>query len=103
MTLSLRSLSRGSVVTLAALSFVACTEAIAPLDVTPEDLEWVGSGMAFELENGVAWLTVAGAMDNDNWPHFSMQGRRLANGGGVAFNLQQAVGLPSFQAVQPEC
>lgn len=103
MTLSFRSLKRASVVTLAALTFFACRDAIAPLDVTPEDLEWVGHGMAYEIENGVATLTAAGAMNTSYWPNFSMQGRRPANGGGVAFNLQHADGLPSFQAVDPGC
>ncbi len=103
MTLSFRSLRRASVVTLAALTFVACSDAIAPLDVAPQDLEWIGHGMMFEIENGVATLTVAGAMNNDHWPHFSMQGRAPANGGGVAFNVQHAARLPSFQVVDPEC
>ena len=103
MTLSFRFLRRAGVVTLAALTFVACSDAIAPLDVTAEDLEWVGHGIVGELESGVATLTAAGAMNTEYWPYFSTQGRPPANGGGVAFNVQHAARLPSFQAVTPEC
>lgn len=84
MTLSFRSHRRASVVALAALGFVACSEALAPLDVTVEHLEWAAHGMMFEIESGVAGLTVTGAMN-------------------VAFNVQQAGRYPPFQVVDPEC
>jgi hypothetical protein len=69
---------------LAVPAFVACTEALAPLDVTAEDLEWAAHGMMFEIESGLASLTATGAMN-------------------VAFNVQQSSQYPPFEVVDPEC
>jgi hypothetical protein len=82
MTLSCRSLRRASVVTLAALTSVACSDAIAPLDVTPGHLEMIAHSTLFEIHAGVATLTAAGAMNTDYWPNLTM---------------------PSFHVVDPEC
>ena len=84
MTLSFRSHRRASVVALAALTFVACSERLAPLDVTTEHLEWAAHGMLSEIESGVAGLTAAGAMN-------------------VAFNVHYGGLYSPFQVVDPRC
>ena len=57
MTLSPRSLRRASALTLAAMTLVACSDATAPLDVSPEQLEVIGQAMAGEIESGDTQLT----------------------------------------------
>ena len=68
MTLSCRSLRRAKVVTLAALTSVACSNAVAPLDVTLGHLENMAYTTVAEIHSGVATLTAAGAMNIGYWP-----------------------------------
>lgn len=103
MTLPSRSLRRVSSLTLAALTFVACSDSTAPLDVSPEQLEVIGQTMAIEIESGVTQLTAQDAMGTVDAPQFSIQRRTPINLGGVAFNVQRAGRYPSFQVVDPEC
>ncbi len=103
MTLYSRSFTRASAVTLAALTFAACSDATSPIDVSPELLEVIGESMAAEIQTGVLQLTATDAMGTVDAPAFSVQ-RRPANFGGAAFNLQRAAGYPiSFQTVDTEC
>jgi hypothetical protein len=103
MTLSSRSFRRVSSLTLAALTFVACSDATAPLDVSPEQLEVIGQAMAVELESGVAQLTAQDAMSGVDVPQFSVQRRAPGGVSGLALNLQGVSRYPSFQAVDTEC
>lgn len=103
MTLSSHFIRRASAMSLAALTFVACSDSTAPLDVTPDQLEVIGQTMAIEIESGVAQLTAGDAMNTVDAPRFSIQRRTPANVGGVAFNIQRAGNYPSFQVVDPEC
>jgi hypothetical protein len=103
MTLSSRSITRAGALTLAALTFAACSDSTAPLDVSPEQLEAIGQTMAVEIESGVLQLTAQDAMGTVDAPAFSVQ-HRPANLGGAAFNLQRAAGYPvSLQVVDPQC
>ena len=103
MTPSFHSIRRASVLSLAALTFVACSDSTGPLDVTPDQLAVIGEAMATEIESGVAQLTAGDAMSTVDAPQFSIQRRTPANVGGVAFNIQRAGNYPSFQVVDPEC
>lgn len=104
MTLSSRSITRASALTLAALTFAACSDSTAPLDISPEQLEAIGETMALEIETGVLQLRAQDAMGTVDAPAFSVQSRRPGNLGGAAFNLQRAAGYPvSLQTVDPEC
>lgn len=103
MTLSSYSIRRVSALSLAALTFVACSDSTAPLDVSPAQLEVIGETMATEIESGVLQLTAQDAMGTVDAPQFSIQRRTPANVGGVAFNIQRAGQYPSFQVVDPEC
>jgi hypothetical protein len=103
MTLSSRSIRRASAISLAALTFVACSDSTAPLDVSPEQLEVIGFTMAAEMESGVLQLTAQDAMGTVDAPQFSIQRRAPGNVGSVAFNLQRAGQYPSFQVVDTEC
>ena len=103
MTLSSHSIRRASAISLAALTFVACSDSTGPLDVTPDQLEIIGEAMATEIESGVTQLTAGDAIATVDAPQFSIQRRTPANVGGIAFNLQRAGNYPSFQVVDPEC
>lgn len=104
MTLSSRSFTRAGALTLAALTFAACSDSTAPLDVSPEQLEAIGQTMALEIESGVLQLTAQDAMGTVDAPAFSVQRRTPGNLGGAAFNLQRVAGHPiSLQVVDPEC
>ena len=104
MTLSSRSFTRAGALTLAALTFAACSESTRPLDVSPEDLEAISQTMALEIESGVLQLTAQDAMGTVNAPAFSVQRPTPGTLGGVAFNLQRAAGQPiSMQVVDPAC
>lgn len=102
MTLSSRSLRRAGALTLATLTFVACSDSTAPLDVSPEQLEVIGQAMATEIESGVTQLTAQDAMNGVDLPQFSVQRRAPGGISGLALNLQGA-GSPSFQVVGTEC
>lgn len=102
MTLSPRSLRRASALTLAALTLVACSDATAPLDVSPEQLEVIGQAMASEIESGVTQLTAQEAMNGVEMPQFSVQRRPPGGISGLSLSLQGA-SAPSFQAVGTEC
>ena len=102
MTLSSRSLRRASALTLAAMTFVACSDSTAPLDISPAQLEVIGQAMATEIESGVTQLTAQQAMNGVEMPQFSVQ-RRVPGGiSGLSLNLQGA-SAPSFQVVGTEC
>jgi hypothetical protein len=103
MTLSSHSIRRASAISLAALTFVACSDSTAPLDVSPEQLEVIGYTMAAEMESGVLQLTAQDAMGTVDAPQFSIQRRLPGNVGSVAFNIQRAGRYPSFQVVDTEC
>ena len=104
MNFSSRSLTRAGAVTLAALTFAACSDSTAPLDVSPEQLEAIGQTMALEMESGVLQLTAQDAMGTVDAPAFSIHSRRPGNLGGAAFNLQRAAGYPvSLQVIDPQC
>ncbi len=103
MTLSSRSIRRASAISLAALTFIACSDSTAPLDVSPEQLEVMGQTMAAEMESGVLQLTAQDAMGTVDAPQFSIQRRLPGNVGSVAFNIQRAGRYPSFQVVDTEC
>lgn len=102
MTLSSRSLRRASALTLAAMTLVACSDATAPLDVSPEQLEVIGQAMASEIESGVTQLTAQEAMNGVEMPQFSVQRRAPGGISGLSLSLQGA-NAPSFQAVGTEC
>jgi hypothetical protein len=102
MTLSPRSLRRASALTLAAMTLVACSDATAPLDVSPEQLEVIGQAMAGEIESGVTQLTAQEAMNGVEMPQFSVQRRAPGGISGLSLSLQGA-SAPSFQAVGTEC
>lgn len=102
MTLSPRSLRRASALTLAAMTLVACSDATAPLDVSPEQLEVIGQAMASEIESGVTQLTAQEAMNGVELPQFSVQRRPPGGISGLSLSLQRA-SAPSFQAVGTEC
>ena len=102
MTLSLNSVRRASALTLAALS-LACSDATAPLSISPEQLEVIGLTMATELESGALQLTAQDAMGTVDAPQLSVRSSTPGNLGGVALNLQSARRYPSFQVVDPEC
>jgi hypothetical protein len=102
MTLSPRSLRRASALTLAALTLVACSDATAPLDVSPEQLEVIGQAMATEIESGVTQLTAQDAMSGVDMPQFSVQRRPPGGMSGLSLSLQRA-SAPSFQVVGTEC
>jgi hypothetical protein len=104
MTFPSRPIARAGVLTLAALTFAACSDSTAPLDISPEDLEVIGQTMAVEIESGVLQLTAQDAMGTVDAPAFSVQRRSPVNLRGAAFNLQRAAGNPiSLQVVDPEC
>jgi hypothetical protein len=104
MTLPYRSMTRAGAVALAALTFAACSDSTAPLDVSPEQLEAIGETMAIEIESGVLQLTAQDAMGTVDAPMFSVRSRTPGNLGGAAFNLQGAAGHPiALQVVDPEC
>ena len=102
MTLSSNSVRRASALTLAALS-LACSDATAPLAISPEQLEVIGLTMATELESGALQLTAQDAMGTVDAPQLSIRRPPPGNLGGVALNLQSAGRYPSFQVVDPEC
>ena len=102
MTFSSRSLRRASVLTLAAFTSVACSDATAPLDVSPEQLEVIGLAMATEIEGGVTQLTAQDAMNGVELPQFSVQRRAPGGISGLALSLQ-STRSPSFQVVGTEC
>ena len=68
MTPSFHSIRRVSALSLAALTFVACSDSTAPLDVTPDQLAIIGEAMATEIESGVAQLTAGDAMSTVDAP-----------------------------------
>lgn len=102
MTFSLRCLRRASVLTLAAFTSVACSDATAPLDVSPEQLEIIGLAMATEIEGGVSQLTAQDAMNGVDLPQFSVQRRAPGGISGLALSLQ-GTRSPSFQVVGTQC
>ena len=102
MTLSSRSLRRASALTLAALTLVACSDATAPLDVSPEQLEVIGQAMATDIESNVTQLTAQQAMNGVEIPQFSVQRRAPGGISGLSLSLQ-GVRAPSFQVVGTEC
>ena len=102
MTLSSRSFRRASALTLAALTFVACSDSTAPLDISPEQLEVIGQAMATEIESNVTQLSAQDAMNGVELPQFSVQRRAPGGISGLALNLQGARS-PSFQVVGTEC
>jgi len=102
MTLSSNSVRRASALTFAALS-LACSDATAPLAISPEQLEVIGLTMATELESGALQLTAQDAMGTVDAPQLSIRRPTPGNLGGVALNLQSAGRYPSFQVVDPEC
>jgi hypothetical protein len=103
MTLSSRSFTRAGALMLAALTFAACSDSTAPLDVSPEQLEVIGETMALEIESGVLQLTAQDAMGTVDAPAFSVQRRTPGNLGGAAFNLHRSGHPISLQVVDPEC
>jgi hypothetical protein len=102
MTPSPRSLRRASALTLAALTLVACSDATAPLDVSPDQLEVIGQAMATEIETGVTQLTAQEAMNGVEMPQFSVQRRAPGGISGLSLSLQ-GTSPPSFQVVGTEC
>ena len=87
---------------LAAATLTACSDATAPLDVSPEQLEVIGLAMATEIEGGVTQLTAQEAMNGVELPQFSVQRRAPGGISGLALSLQ-GVRSPSFQVVGTEC
>jgi hypothetical protein len=103
MTLSSRSITRASALTLAALTFAGCSDSISPLPVSPDQLQAIGEVMGAEIESGAMQLTAQHAMGTVDAPAFSVQSGTPANVG-AAFNLHRAAGYPvSLQAVDTEC
>jgi hypothetical protein len=84
------------------MTFVACSDATAPLDISPEQLAVIGEAMATEIEGGVTQLTAQQAMNGVELPQFSVQ-RRVPGGiSGLSLDLHRA-SAPSFQVVGTEC
>ena len=103
MTLSARSIRRAGAATFAALTFVACSDSTAPLDISPEELESIGYAMAIQLESGVLQLTAQDAMGTIDPPALSVQ-RRPPSTRFPTLSLHRAGGYPvSLQTVDPEC
>jgi hypothetical protein len=103
MTHTARSLRRAGAAILAALTFAACQDSTAPLDISPEELETIGQTMAIQLESGVLQLTAPDAMGTIEPPALSVQ-RRAPSNRFPTLSLNQTAGYPiSLQAVDPEC
>lgn len=73
MSLSRRTIARAGVLAVGALTLAACSDSsTAPLQVTPEQLQSVGSSVATELEGAIAQLTAQDVMNtNGGAPSFS--------------------------------
>ena len=104
MTLSARSIRRAGAATVAALTFVACSDSsTAPLDISPEELESIGYSMAIQLESGVLQLTAQDAMGTIDAPALSVQ-RGARSTHFPTLSLNRTAGYPvSLQTVDPEC
>ena len=103
MTLSCRSSRRAGALTLAALTFIGCSDSTAPLQITPDQLQVIGEAMSIEIESGVTQLTAQDAMGTVELPQFSTGRGSPRNLGGLALNLQRTSRAPSFQVVDTEC
>ena len=103
MTLTARSFRRAGAAALAALTFAACSDSTAPLDISPEELESIGLAMAMQLESGVLQLTAQDAMGTIDAPALSVQ-RRAPSSRFPTLSLSRTAGYPvSLQTVDPEC
>lgn len=100
-TLSFRSFRRAGTLTAAALTFAACSDSTAPLDMTPEQVQAIGELLATEIQSGAMQLTAPDAMGNVGTPSFSVQRRTFGNVGGLALSIQGT--RPRLQQVDPEC
>ena len=100
--MNLSFIRRASALTLATVSFVACSDTTRPLDISPEQLEVIGEAMAAEIEGGVTQLSAQDAMNTIELPQFSMQRGGPAGLSGLSLSLQGARS-PSFQVVGSEC
>ncbi len=100
-TLSFRSFRRAGTLTATVLTFAACSDSTAPLDMTPEQVQAIGEVLATEIQSGAMQLTAPDARGNVGTPSFSVQRRTGGNVGGLALNIQGT--RPRLQTVDPEC
>jgi hypothetical protein len=100
-TLSFRSIRRAGTLTAAALTFAACSDSTAPLDMSPEQVEAIGQLLATEIQSGALQLTASDAMGNVGTPSLSVQSGAFNNVGGLALNIQGS--RPRLQTVDAEC
>jgi hypothetical protein len=105
MTPSSRFITRVGALTFTALTLAACTEPLAPLDLSQEDIERIAWSIAIEIESGAMQLTPQYLPGTVDLPlMLSIQSRRPGNLGGASFNLQHAGGHPaSFQVIDSQC
>ncbi|MGQ0714132.1 MAG: hypothetical protein ACT4PJ_10415 [Gemmatimonadaceae bacterium] len=103
-TLTSRSIPRAATVTVAALTFAACSDSTAPLDVSPEQLQAIGEVLSTEIQSGVQQLTAPAAMGSVGAPSFSVQRRTFGNVGGLSLSVQRSAHtMPRLQVVDTEC
>lgn len=101
---SSRSIPRAATLTVAALTFAACGDSTAPLEVSPEQLQAIGEALSFEIQSGAQQLTAPDAMGSVGAPSFSVQPRSIGNVGGLALNIQRMAGSrPRLQTVDTGC
>jgi hypothetical protein len=102
MTASSRSMARAAALTFAALTFAACSEPFAPLELSPQQYEAIAWSIGMEFESGAMQLTAQNALGTmDCCSRFSQARPGFSR---AALNLQRAPGHPaSFQVVDAEC
>ena len=99
-----RSLSRASAMALVAASLAACSDSTRTRELTPEELEAVGSAIALEIEGAVSQLTVSGAMGTTEEPAFSLRSPSAgAVLGRAAYRLQRATSPVRTQTTGADC
>lgn len=104
MTPTFRFATRAVLAPVVALSLVACSESLRPLEVSPEEFESIGQAVALQIEMGAAQLTAAEAIGQAGAPQFSMHSARRAQVSGAAFLVRRYAGSSiRAQAVSTEC
>ena len=104
MTLSSRYMARAGTLIFAALTFAACSDPLAPHDVSPDRLQWIGYTIGIEMESGAMQLTaqdVLGTMGCCSRFSEARPGYRVA----AASNRQRAAGQPAsfYYMIDAEC